>query len=160
MNHNQLRTLKMAEQYYYPAPLGTFANFFSTPQALTRPASYNDIYNGFNEYRINIPYNYLEGLNNLYLCTKYTGIHAELRLQHKLIADNYNNNTTWNVDLNRYGSQLQNRRLMLKIFPLQVTDNVLFDIPTAASDMGKSVINTISFIPEYKTVFKLITKNK
>lgn len=151
---------RMAEQYYYPAPLGTFANFFSTPQITSLPASFNDIYNGFSEYRITIPANYLEGLNNLYLCTKYTGMRSELHMQHKLIADNYNNNTNWNVDLNRYGSQLQNRSLLIKVFPLKATDKILFDIPPAASDQGKSVIDTISFIPEYKTVFKLITKNK
>ena len=85
---------------------------------------------------------------------------SELHMQHKLIADNYNNNTNWNVDLNRYGSQLQNRSLLIKVFPLKATDKILFDIPPAASDQGKSEIDTISFIPEYKTVFKLITKNK
>jgi hypothetical protein len=49
---------------------------------------------------------------------------------------------------------------MIKIFPLKGTDKILFDIPPAASDLGKSIIDTISFIPEYKTVFKLIIKNK
>jgi hypothetical protein len=43
---------------------------------------------------------------------------------------------------------------------LQATDKILFDIPPAALDLGKSEIKAISFIPEYKTVFKLITKNK
>jgi|JFJP01.1.fsa_nt_gi hypothetical protein len=150
---------RMAEQYYYPAPLGTFANFFSTPQVTVPPASFNDTYNGFSEYKLTIPANYLEGLNNLYLSTKYTGIRAELRMHHKLIADNYNNNTNWNVNLNRYGSQLQNRSLLLKVFPLQTNDRILFDIPPIASDIGKAVIETITFIPEYKGVFKLIPKN-
>jgi hypothetical protein len=150
----------MAEQYYFPAPLGTFANFFSTPQVTARPSSFRDTYNGFSEYKLTIPANYLEGLNNVYLSTKYTGIRAELRMHHKLIADNYNNNTNWNIDLNRYGSQLQNRSLLLKVFPLQATDRILFDIPPAASDIGKSVIDKISYIPEYKTVFKLIPKSE
>ena len=151
---------RLAEQYYYPAPLGTFANFFTTPQVTARAASFRDTYNGFSEYKITIPANYLAGLNNLYTSTTYTGIRSELRMQHKLIADNYNNNTAWNVDLNRYGSQLQNRSLLIKIFPIQATDKILFDIPPAASDLGKSEIKAISFIPEYKTFFKLITKNK
>ncbi len=151
---------RMAEQYYFPAPLGTFANFFSTPVVTQRPVSFNDSYRGFTEYKINIPCNYSEGLNNLYLSTQYTGIRAELRLHHKLVADNYNNNTNWNVDLDRNGSQLECRSLVLKLFPLQAHDKVLFDLPPAASDIGKSVINKIGFIPEYKTVFKLRTETR
>lgn len=146
---------RLAEQYYYPAPLGTFGNYFSTPQVTQPPSFFNDRYTGFTEYTLAIPCDYLQGLNNLYLSTKYAGIRSELRLQHKLIADNYNNNTTWKVDLNRNGSQLQCRQLLLKIFPLQPTDKILFDRPPAAADMGKSVIHTIDFIPEYKTVIRL-----
>jgi hypothetical protein len=146
---------RMAEQYYFPGPLGAFGNFFSTPQVMQRPVLFNDSYNGFTEYTIDIPCNYSDGLNNLYLSAKYTGIRSELRLQHKLIADNYNNNTNWNVDLNRNGSQLQCRSLLLKIFPLTAEDRILFDLPPAVSEIGKSVINTINFIPEYKAVYKL-----
>jgi hypothetical protein len=146
---------RLAEQYYFPAPLGTFANFFSTPQVNTRPVSFNDVYKGFSEYEINMSCKYLDGLNNLYLSTKYTGIRSELRLHHKLIADNYNNNTNWKVDLNRNGDQLQCRSLLLKVFPLQQEDKILFDNPPAAADLGKSIVNTIDFIPEYKSVFTL-----
>ena len=144
-----------AEQYYFPAPLGTFGNFFSTSKVMPGPATFNESFSGFTEYSIDIPCNYLDGLNNLYLSVNYMGIRSELRLQHKLIADNYNNNTTWNIDLKRNGSQLQCRSLLLKLFPLNTDDKILFDLPPAATDIGRAVLNKINFIPEYKTVFKL-----
>ncbi len=146
---------RLAEQYYYPAPLGTFANFFSTPQVTQPPQHLSNNYNEFSEFMVDIPCNYLDGLNNLYLSAKYTGIRAELRAQHKLIADNYSNNTEWNVGLKRNGSQLQCRSLLLKVFPLTVNDKVLFDLPPAAGDIGKAEIGRLNFIPEYKTVVNI-----
>ncbi|MEI7736335.1 MAG: beta-galactosidase [Ferruginibacter sp.] len=151
---------RLAEQYYYPAPLGTFANFFSTPQIMAKPVAFNDMYKGFTEYVVDMPCDYLNGLNNLYLSANYIGVRSELRLQHKLIADNYNNNTNWVVDLKRNGSQLQCRKLLIKIFPLQVDDKILFDrYPKAGATIpalaGISRIEGIKFIPEYRSIFQL-----
>jgi hypothetical protein len=151
---------RLAEQYYYPAPLGTFANYFSTPQVTPAPSRINDSYSGFSEFVVDVPCNYLDGLNNLYLSAKYTGMRSELRLHHKLIADNYNNNTTWNVDLKRNGSQLECRSLLLRVFPVTANDKVLFDLPLAKGDYGKSVINTFKAIPEYRSVFYLKNDKK
>ncbi|MET0391682.1 MAG: beta-galactosidase [Chitinophagaceae bacterium] len=149
---------RLAEQYYYPSPLGTFGNYFSTPQVMPRPAAFRDSYKGFTEYTLDIPCDYLDGLNNLYLSVNYTGIRSELRQHHKLIADRFNDNTTWRVDLNRSGSQLQCRQLWLKIFPLQPQDKILFDLPPTAGSIGQSRIDTLQLIPEYKTVIRLNTE--
>lgn len=151
---------RLAEQYYYPAPLGTFGNFFSTPQVMPKPARLNDDYGRFSEYVVDIPCNYLEGLNNLYLSVRYTGMRSELRLHHKLIADNYNNNTAWKVDLKRNGSQLECRRLLIRVFPVTADDKVLFDLPPARADIGKSLINHLDALPEYRSVFYLKNDKK
>jgi hypothetical protein len=146
---------RLAEQYYFPSPLGTFANFFSTPQATINDANINTKYTGFTEYKLSLPCDYLLGLNNLYMSAKYWGIRAEMRLHHKLIADNYNNHTDWKVDLRRYGSQLQCRSIDLRVFPLSPADKILFDIPPPVEQIGKSNINTLEFISEYKSIFNL-----
>lgn len=151
---------RLAEQYYYPAPLGTFGNYFSTPQVVMPRPGFKDSWPGFAEYAISMPCDYLEGLNNLYLSASYTGIRSELRLQHKLIADNFNDNTPWETDLNRNGSQLQCRQLLLKLFPLQPHDRILFDVPPAAADLGQALIRNIQFVPEYKSVVPLHTETR
>lgn len=145
-----------AEQYYFPAPLGTFANFFSPPEVVPAVSVLKELSTtDFTEYEINIPCNYLEGLDNLYLNIKYLGDRAELRMQYGLMTDNFNNNTPWQIDLKRDGSQLQCRKLKLKIFPFQAGDKILFDKPIAEEDWEKAAIQSLTFTPWYKAVFTM-----
>lgn len=93
------------DQYSYPAsfsnkPASTVS--FVAPQVVlpAKPPVYS-LLPQFSEWSITIPCNYLEGLNNVYLCTKYKGDRITVRMQHQLIADNFNNNSAWFLELKR-----------------------------------------------------------
>ena len=151
----------MADQYYYPATYGSkpvFPMGFTTPEMTTaRKVVNNAATQGIANWTVNVPCNYLDGLNNLYLAVKYKGDRISIRSQNKLIADNLNNNTEWLMDVKRNGSQMECRDLQLEIKPWKNIDKIYFDIAPAKTDEGKAVIQGIRFVPEYKAILTINT---
>lgn len=142
-----------SELYYFPAvygdkpvyPLGLQAPVLATPRKDISRQSIPD----FKEWMLQVPCNYLNGLNNLYLAMDYIGDRVSIRQNNHLIADNLNNNTTWMMNLKRSDSQMECTDLQIEICPWEDTGKIYFDrIPEKADD-GKADIKQIRFIPEY-----------
>lgn len=106
---------------------------------------------GFREWTVSLSCNYLEGLNNLYMAVRYKGDRISVRLRDGLIADNLNNNTEWMMDLKRPGSGLECQDLGLEVRPWKNIDKMYFDRAPAPSDEGQAVIESMRFVPEYRT---------
>lgn len=147
-----------SELYYLPPAFGTKPVY---PLGLTSPKIVNPLIEAsklsipdFKEWNINVPCNYLDGLNTLYLALDYAGNIASLRLNNHLIADNINNNTTWTVNLKCNDSLMECADLKLEITPWNNVDKIYFDVPVDKSEIGKSEIKNITFIPEYSFQIK------
>ena len=101
------------------------------------------------EYLLKIPDNYLAGLNQLYLHVNYNGDIGELRFGHKLIADNFNNFTPWQIALKQYGNQIEGEQLKFEIFPFKPNFKIYFDKELSKDEIEKTNIRDIQFVPEY-----------
>ncbi|HEY5408347.1 MAG TPA: beta-galactosidase [Ginsengibacter sp.] len=138
------------EEYTFPSDLSEYKMKFKTPEINAAPLFYR--YGHLtSEWKINIPADYLTGLNNVYLSINYTGNYARLRKQSELVDDDFNSNVSWNINLKRYQAQ----QLKLQIFPLSNEDKILFDIPPRKNDIGKTGIKKLRFILEYKLELSL-----
>lgn len=107
------------------------------------------------EWTVEIPDHYLDGLKDAYLYVDYTGDKARCRLNHRLIYDDFNNNAIWQMELKRFGDQLEGRKLKFQIEPLQPGYKILFDKAPTASELGKAGIKSIRIVPEYETVLEV-----
>lgn len=148
--------------YYYPATYGTKPVFplgLGKPQVATaRVIVANSAMQGVKNWTVNVPCDYLDGLNNLYMAIKYKGDRISVRSNNKLIADDLNNNTEWVMDLKRDGSQLECRDLQLEVQPWKNIDKMYFDIAPAKAEEGVSAIQSIRFVPEYEATLNVNTK--
>ncbi|MEO6500222.1 MAG: hypothetical protein ABIN95_14455, partial [Mucilaginibacter sp.] len=145
-----------SDQYNFPSKLVNYTSTFVAPAETTvRTAMNNQATVGASEWEVNVPCNYLDGLNNLYLSLNYVGNKATCRQQYRLADDNFNSNTAWDINLKQFVAQLECRPLRFDLFPLTTEDRILFDNPPKTSDLGKTGIQNIRFIPEYKVVCDL-----
>ena len=103
------------------------------------------------EYLLKIPDNYLAGINQLYLHVNYNGDFGELRFGHKLIADNFNNFTPWQIGLKQFGNQIEGQQLKFKLYPFKPDFKIYFDRALSKDEIEKTFIRDIQFIPEYST---------
>ncbi|MEO8110259.1 MAG: beta-galactosidase [Ginsengibacter sp.] len=138
------------EEYTFPSDLSEYKMKFEPPEIAAAPAFYKQIALT-SEWKINVPEDYLKGLNDVYLSINYAGNYAQLRKQFQLVDDNFNSNVSWDIGLKRFSAQ----QLKLEIFPLTTEDKILFDIPPAKDTIGKAALEKIIFIPEYKIVCDL-----
>jgi len=106
-------------------------------------------------YTFSLPENYLANLNNLFLKVSYSGDKARLYFNHKLIADDFNNGTEWNIGLNRLENNLENQPLTLEIYPLPIEPRVYFDDEQAKQEGLVSKLKKIQLVPEYQFNFNL-----
>ena len=101
------------------------------------------------EYLLKIPDNYLDGINQLYLHINYNGDIGELRFGHKLIADNFNNFTPWQIALKQFGNQIEGQQLKFELFPFKPNFKIYFDRELSKDEIEKTFIRKIQFVPEY-----------
>lgn len=134
-------------QYNFPSPLARGnQSGFGPPTAL--PLQTPQVYApGFSEWTLDMP---CGGLNTLYLGLDYNGNKARLRLGDRLIADNFNNNTPWYVNLDRASGDLECRTLRLELYPLEPDEHALFDRPPGPGEAGKTGIRSIWLEPVYE----------
>jgi hypothetical protein len=104
---------------------------------------------GFKEWDLNIPYGTFENSNNTYVDIKYSGDRAELYDGSMLVADNFNDNSTWTLGLNRLEHNPEGKTLRLKIYDLLPGAGIYFDIPPL-KDSFKANVYKFSVRPEYK----------
>jgi hypothetical protein len=106
-------------------------------------------------YTFSLPDNYLANLNNLFLKVSYSGDKARLYFNHRLVADDFNNGTTWNIGLNRLGNSLENQLLKLEIISLPNQPVIYFDEESAKQEGQVAKVKYIRLIPEYKFDFDI-----
>ena len=81
----------------------------------------------------------------------YNGDFGELRFGHKLIADNFNNFTPWQIGLKQFGNQIEGQQLKFEIFPFKPDFKIYFDRALSKDEIENTYIRDIQFIPEYST---------
>jgi hypothetical protein len=148
-----------SDLYYFPAtygdkpvyPLGLVKpQVAGREQAGLREALRKQALPAFKEWRLALDCHYLEGLNNLYLDTRYEGDRISVRYQGRLIADNLNNRTDWLMDLKRGGYSLECQELELEIRPWKGINKMYFDRAPLATEEGKAAIDWLRLVPEYR----------
>lgn len=110
-------------------------------------------------YSFSLPDNYLADLNNLYLNIGYSGDKARIYYNSQLIADDFNNGTTWNIGLNRLGTNLENQPVKLEISPLNNQSRIYFDDELAKQEGLIAKVKEIQLVPEYQFEFSLKEKD-
>ena len=137
------------EQYIIPSSL-TELKGLSRPEIMSDKSENESVFNQQSyEYLLKIPDNYMAGLNQLYLHINYNGDMSELRFGHKLIADNFNNFTPWQIALKQFGDQIEGQQLKFELFPFKPDFKIYFDRELSKDEIGKTYIRDIKFEPEY-----------
>lgn len=108
----------------------------------------------FNEWILDIPFEALKDVNNVYLRTRYAGDRAELYSNYKLEADDFNNNTTWTVGLNRLETPVEGSRMRLVLYPLSSETKVYFDVVPGEAGYNRTEVKSFEVVPEYKLILK------
>ncbi|MGA1976227.1 MAG: beta-galactosidase [Bacteroidales bacterium] len=117
----------------------------------TTPPSAIDKINSveFSEWDISVPYGTLDDFDNVCLKIKYNGDRAELYNGSRLAADNFNDNRTWSIGLNRLESDPEGRTLRLLVYKLVPNTKIFFDIPPSGDAYNSSIVN-FAAKPQYK----------
>ena len=137
------------EQYIIPSSLVVLKGL-QRPEILPeKEGNATDFNKDTHEYLLKIPDNYLAGINQLYLHVNYNGDMAEIRFGHRLVADNFNNFTSWQIGLKQFGNQIEGQQLKIKLFPFKPDFKIYFDRALSKDEMEKTNIRDIQFIPEY-----------
>lgn len=84
------------DEYTFPSPLSEYKMKSKSPEATVMPWFYKSIPLA-SEWTINVPADYLTGLNNVYVSINYAGNYARLRNQSELVDDNFNSNVSWDI---------------------------------------------------------------
>lgn len=140
-----------SEEYTFLSELSDYKMNFKAPEIVAVTA-FNKEYLFPSEWLINVPCNYMDGLNNLYLSLDYMGNKARYYKNYTLADDNFNSNVSWDINLKKFGATLECQQLKLEIFPLAKQDRILFDIQPVPQTIGETAIKSIRFIPEYKII--------
>lgn len=144
------------DQYWFPSFLSR--NFGRTVAPVIVPAPENSDsigYSDFSEWKIDIPIHVFDGLNNVYMDTKYAGDRAELYNGYVLVADDFNNNTKWSIGMNRLEKSPVNKSLQMVLYPLSTESKIFFDNPPQADEYNVTKIKSFEIIPEYKAKLSL-----
>jgi hypothetical protein len=111
---------------------------------------------------VRVPADLLEGVNNVFLRMSYVGDIGNCFLNGKLIADNFNNGTIWEIGLKHLLSEGNEAELFFLITPLRVQGQSATYVPTGMAfraDNGVEQIGEIQsvwFVPEYKYVLDIV----
>lgn len=137
------------EQYIIPSSLIGLKGLERPEIVPGKDINTTDFSQDSHDYLLKIPDNYLAGKNQLYLHVNYNGDKAELRFGHRLVADNFNNFTPWQIGLKQFGNQIEGQQLKIKLFPFRPDFKIYFDKALSKDEIEKTNISDIRFIPEY-----------
>ncbi|MBN1185076.1 MAG: beta-galactosidase [Bacteroidales bacterium] len=97
-----------------------------------------------------------QDFENIYLRIDYTGDKARCYSGGKLIADNFNNLTTWSINLKDVN--ISNGELFIEIVPLSEDYRIYFEEGPNPLETGVAKINSVRIEPEYRIAWKIETK--
>ncbi len=148
------RSWLVKDDYIYPSYLSKDAGF-KQPEIVSSVEKLNIQGKDKTSYIFSLPDNYLSRLNNLILKLNYTDDKGLLYLNHRLIADDLNNGTTWSTGLNRLETGLENQEFRLEITPLPAGARIYFDDESAKQSAVEAKLKSILLVPEYRFDFNL-----
>jgi hypothetical protein len=137
------------EQYTLPSSLVVLKGLAPPEILIGKDIKTTEFNEDSNEFLLKVPDNFLAGINQLYLHISYDGDLGELRFGHKLISDNFNNFTPWQIGLKQFGNQIDGQQLKIKLFPFKHDFKIYFDRTLSKDEIEKTKIGEIRFIPEY-----------
>jgi len=137
----------------YSFPSLKFRNYErpNAPKIVSTPSFAGNLTaRGFNEWDIDVPVGSLKGLSSLYFHVQYAGDIAELYNGHMLVADDFNNNTYWGINLKRLENPVESKTLRMVIYTLKNDGRKFFDNPPETDEYSVSKLKSFNVIPEYK----------
>ncbi|MGC1391986.1 MAG: beta-galactosidase [Bacteroidales bacterium] len=137
------------EQYIIPSYLTELKGLVNSEILTDKTGNDKDVSQQSGEYLLKIPDSYMKGLSQLYLHVNYNGDRGELRFGYKLISDNFNNFTPWQIALKQFGNHIEGQQLKLKLFPFEPDFKIYFDRQLSKDEKEKTYIRNIEFVPEY-----------
>ena len=143
------------EQYKIPAPWDEVRNK-RTPEIQSKPNIYGNAYFLNNRYSMNMELPKVQTGSNLYLRINYNGNKAQCRMGDKLVADNFNNGSTWTINLNN--RNIDNKQpLIFELEPWEKDQLIYLDKYHDQVMCEKPEIINMKTEREYKTIFTIVT---
>lgn len=141
------------EQYKIPAPWEK-PKKLNEPELSKSPVNTRNFNNNYYAWKLNIDHEFLAGFENVYLRLDYTGNKAKCYSGSKLIADNFNNETIWSINLKNI-LQEKDKTFTFEIEPLNEKYKIYFDCLPSDRNLNKVSIDSCEIVPEYKTAFSI-----
>jgi hypothetical protein len=137
------------EQYKIPAPWDEVRNK-KEPIILKRKVENLTFSN--DRYSLILNENELKKFKNVYLNISYDGDKMQCRSGNKLVADNFNNQTTWSINLSDIKTNPK-FPMFFELKPFEKDPLIFFD---RQPELNKVGIKSIDVIPEYWTSYSII----
>ena len=146
-------TWTTAIQYKIPAPWDPVK---TRPVVLHdgRPAKYEALQITPFRYKLSFNPEQLKEYPNVYLRMTYDGNKAQCRRGERLVADNFNNGTTWSINLKDHHID-QEGRLIFEFEPLARGYQIYFEKLPDTGSPGSVTITSISLQPEYRDIIQI-----
>lgn len=136
------------EQYKIPAPWEVVNNL-NEPIVLQKPKHYENMYFSPYRYAFTLDKNQIAAYNDIYLRINYSGDKIQCYSGEKLVADNFNNDTTWSINLKDIELNLP---LIFEIQPFQKDFKIYFDKQPV---LDKTGINAMEINEEFSNIFEI-----
>jgi beta-galactosidase len=147
------------DDYMRPSPFtpSHYAKFgtLEKMKTVSVPKTFETLeYNGFKEWTVKVPENYLDGINAAFMHVSYVGNSAQLYEGHRLLEDNFNNFDVWPMGLHRLDLPVGGKELNLSIKPIPSNYKIIFDRVPKHEDLEKASVKELKIIPEYKVIIE------
>lgn len=138
------------EQYKIPAPWDNVRNK-TAPLLLEKPYQYKNFSFTPNRYQLTLNKTQLDAYKNVYLRINYSGDKIKCYSGKNLVADNFNNDTTWSINLTDIHLE-KDVPLIFEIEPYKKDAKIYFD---EQPDLTKTAINTVEINQEFLKNFQM-----
>ncbi|MEN3323369.1 beta-galactosidase [Mariniflexile soesokkakense] len=139
------------EQYKIPAPWDVVGNTTEPIILPQKPKQYEKVLFSPNRYALKFDKNQIKVSKNVYLRIDYSGDKLQCYSGKNLVADNFNNDTTWSINLTDIKLEKE-VPLIFEIEPFKKDFKIYFD---KQPNLDKTAINSIKIEPEYLQVFEI-----
>lgn len=139
-----------AEAYKIPAPWEDSRNKKNAIE-ITTPEQHKNLQFSPHRYLLNVNDIDIANYKDLYVRIAYSGDKIQCYSGQKLVADNFNNDTTWSINLTDIQLE-KNKPLVFNIQPFEKEPKIYFDKKIV---LDKTQINALKIEPEYSKTFQL-----
>jgi hypothetical protein len=139
-----------AQQYKIPAPWEDVRNKKNAIEIATPEAHKNLQFSPY-RYLLNLKQIDITNYKDLYLRINYFGDKIRCYSGQKLVADNFNNDTTWSINLTDIQLE-KNKLLVFNIQPFKKEPKIYFDKKVV---LDKTEIIKLEIVEEYNQTFQL-----